>query len=100
MPVSDVFRADCIMGGGLNIYYMMGFVVGHIFHYTHALLPFTRDSGLFDAPSWLEDLMPIEKGFSGSVGVVIEGGEGDGKDDDKKKGPPVFSGKGRTLGKK
>jgi hypothetical protein len=43
--------------------------------------------------------MPIEKGFQGSVGLVVEGGEGDeGKDD--KKGPPVFSGKGRTLGKK
>jgi len=41
------------MGGGLNIFYLMGFVVGHIFHYTNALLPSTKDSGIFDAPRYL-----------------------------------------------
>jgi hypothetical protein len=41
------------MGGGLNIFYLMGFVVGHIFHYTNALLPATKDSGIFDAPRYL-----------------------------------------------
>ncbi len=32
----------CVMGGGLNIFYLMGFVVGHIFHFLHALHPQTK----------------------------------------------------------
>jgi len=32
----------CVMGGGLNIFYLMGFAVGHIFYFLQTLHPGTR----------------------------------------------------------
>jgi hypothetical protein len=47
-----------IMGNGLNIFYIMGFVVGHLFHFMTTLHPVTKNSSFWDAPAQLERLMP------------------------------------------
>ncbi len=70
------------MGNGLNIFYIMGFVVGHLFHFmttlhpvgelepillmTYDLMPrgalgvwqVTKNSSFWEAPAQLEKLMP------------------------------------------
>ncbi|EKX35042.1 DER1-like protein [Guillardia theta CCMP2712] len=32
----------CVMGGGLNIFYLMGFAVGHLFHFLSNMHPYTQ----------------------------------------------------------
>jgi Derlin-2/3 len=87
-----------VMGNGLNIFYIMGFVVGHLFHFLTTLHPVTKNSALWEAPAQLERLMPSS---ADGPGFTTSGGDekDEGKDSQKPKVSP-FTGKGARLGKK
>lgn len=86
-----------IMGNGLNIFYIMGFVVGHMFHFLTTLHPVTKNSSFWDAPAQLEKLMPSS---GGGPTFTAEGGSDADKPEDKKPKVSAFAGKGMKLGKK
>jgi hypothetical protein len=62
------------MGNGLNIFYIMGFVVGHLFHFMTTLHPVTKNSSFWEAPAQLEKLMPTK---ADAPTFTAEGGPGD-----------------------
>jgi len=87
-----------VMGNGLNIFYIMGFVVGHLFHFLTTLHPVTKSSTFWDAPAVLEKLMPAS---GGGPTYTAEGGSGSTtKPEDKKPKVSAFTGKGMKLGNK
>jgi len=85
-----------IMGNGLNIFYIMGFVVGHLFHFLTTLHPVTKNSAFWEAPAQLEKLMPA----SSATAIFTEEAPGSDAPEDKKPKISAFSGKGAKLGKK
>ena len=88
-----------IMGNGLNIFYIMGFVVGHLFHFLTTLHPVAKNSKFWDAPAQLEKLLPAN---AAAAAFTAEGPGGGEEPDTSSKKPKVspFSGKGAKLGKK
>jgi len=89
-----------IMGGGLNIFYLMGFIVGHIFFFLNHLHPATKGLGVWNAPLFLENLLPLD-GASASKGGPVQGAKPDDADNKAGSPPrPSFVGKGARLGKK